>query len=137
MKLSAKAIELLNTHELTAELMARGWNVYLPVYDEGIDLLATRDDVADLHRVQLKSRWSIDRKYLGRNIEIAFKDKGVWYFAPHDEMVLAGEAEGYCRQLSWTGEKGIWNVAHMSVRLAERMAPFTLDRRLGPRQVKA
>jgi hypothetical protein len=52
-------------------------------------------------------------------------------------MVLAGEAEGYCRQLSWTGEKGIWNVAHMSVRLAERMAPFTLDRRLGPRQVKA
>lgn len=135
MKLSSKAIELMNTHELTAELMARDWSVYLPVYDDGIDLLATRGDATEIIRVQLKSRWSIDRKYVGRPIEIAFKDSGVWYLAPHAEMVSAGEAEGYCARTSWTGEKGLWNVKTMSVRLRERMAPFTLNRRLGPRQV--
>jgi hypothetical protein len=137
MKLSAKAIELLNMHELTAELMARGWNVYLPVYDEGIDLLATRNDVSEVIRIQLKSRWSIDRKYVGRPIEIAYKDRGTWYLAPHEAMVLAGEQEGYCAQTSWTGDKGMWNVATMSVRLAERMAPHALSNRLGPRLVQA
>ena len=137
MRLSSKAIELINTHELTAELMARDWAVYLPVYDDGIDLLMTRSDATELRRVQLKSRWSIDRKYVGRPIEIAFKDRGRWFLAPHAQMVIAGEAEGYCRTASWSGEKGMWNVASMSVSLAERMAPFLLDRVLGPRLVSA
>ena len=135
MKLSAKAIELINTHEFTAELMAREWSVYLPVYDYGIDLLATQNDVQSLIRIQLKSRWSIHRKYVDRPIEIAFKDSGTWFLAPHAEMVRAGEAEGYCAQSSWTGEKGLWNVATMSRSLRERMMPFTLDRRLGRRQI--
>ena len=135
MKLSSKAIELINTHELTAELMAREWSVYLPVYDDGIDLLATQQDATSIRRIQLKSRWSIDRKYVGRPIDIAFKDRGGWYLAPHAEMVTAGEAEGYCRNDSWTGTKGIWNVANMSQSLSERMKHFKLDRVLGPRLV--
>lgn len=134
MKLSGKAIELMNTHELTAHLMARGWSVYLPVYDDGIDLLATQSDVSNVIRIQLKSRWTISRKYVGRPIEIAFKDRGVWYLVRHEDMVKAGEAEGYCSQSSWT-EDGGWSVKNMSVSLSERMAPFTLDRRLGKPQV--
>ena len=137
MKLSGKAIELINTHELTAELMARDWSVYLPVYDDGIDLLATREDVTMIRRIQLKSRWSIDRRYVGRPIEIAFKDTGVWYLVPHADAVAAGEAEGYCRNESWLGDKGIWNVKTMSQSLRARMLPFRLDAVLGKRLVQA
>lgn len=136
MKLSGKAIELINTHELTAELMARGWAVYLPVYDDGIDLIATQNDVTSVIRIQLKTRWTIERKYLGRPIDIAFKDDGVWFLVPHDEMVRAGEAEGYCSQLSWTKDGG-WSVKKMSQSLRQRMLPFTLNQRLGFRQVSA
>ena len=66
MKLSSKAIELIDTHELTAELMAREWSVHIPVYDDGIDLPATRHDAQTIIRIQLKSRWPIDRRYLNR-----------------------------------------------------------------------
>ena len=133
--LSAKAIELINTHELTAELMARDWSVYLPVYDTGIDLLATRQDATEVRRIQLKSRWSIDRRYLDRPIEIAFRDDGTWYLVPHAVAVAAGEAEGYCQTPSWLGPKGQWTVKTMSRSLTARMAPHRLDQVLGKRLV--
>jgi hypothetical protein len=134
-KLSSKAIELINTHELTAELMARGWSVYLPVYDDGIDMLATRADATEIIRIQLKSRWTIQQKYLDRPIEMAFKDAGAWFLVPHETMVEAAEAEGYCSQPSWTKQDGAWSVAGMSQSLRERMLPYSLDQRLGLRQV--
>lgn len=136
MKLSGKAIELMNTHELTAELMARGWSVYLPVYDDGIDLLATKNDVSNIIRIQLKSRWTISKRYVGRPIEIAFKDRGLWYLVRHEDMVSAGEAEGYCQQNSWTKDGG-WSVKNMSQSLTDRMTPFTLDCRLGRPLIEA
>lgn len=129
MTLSAQAIERINLNSLTAELMARGWHIYLPVYDDGIDMLATRDEGATLLRVQLKSRWTIDRKYIGRDIEIAFRNKGIWYLVPHDHAVTIGQQMGYTDTKSW--EKGAYSVGRMSRRLRELMVPYELSEQLG------
>lgn len=131
MKLTAQAIERINTNALVAELMARGWNAYLPVYDEGIDLLATQDDCARLLKIQLKSRWTIDKKYHGRDIHIAFREGDVWYLVPHDEAVSMGNELGYCARASWT-KGGQWSVGSMSAALLKMMAPYALDSQLGP-----
>jgi len=130
MTLSAQAIERININSLTAELMARKWHVYLPVYDDGIDMLATCDEGATLLRIQLKSRWSINRKYSDRQIEIAFHEAGIWYLVPHDHAVEIGRELGYTDTQSW--KRGSYTVGRMSKKLSALMMPYRLDEQLGP-----
>ena len=51
--------------------------------------------------MQLKGRWTIDRKYLDRDIWVAFPIVGDWYVMPHDAMVALAEAEGVTKTASW------------------------------------
>ena len=54
-----------------------------------------------LHKVQVKGRWTIDRKYIGRDIWIAFPIGSDWYLVPHDVMVAWAEADGATKTASW------------------------------------
>lgn len=90
-KLTSDAIEVVNRNALVTVALSQGYNAYLPVYDNGIDLILLNEATGDTKLVQLKGRWTIDAKYVGRNIWIAFPDRGEWYVAPHDEMVRLGE----------------------------------------------
>ncbi len=75
---------------------------FSPVYDDGIDFILCREDgkggPADLRKVQLKSRWTIHKKYLGRDIWVAFPDDDDWYLAPHDDLVTLGDEAGFTAQ---------------------------------------
>ena len=77
----------------------------------------------DLKLVQQKSRWTIARKYVGRSIWIAFRDRGEWFLAPHDELVGLGATAGYTATSSWT-EKGIYHMAAMSRDLREQCEKY-------------
>ena len=57
------ADEIVQRNELTALLLRRGYSVFLPVYDEGIDLITHREADDDLKLIQQKSRLTIARKY--------------------------------------------------------------------------
>lgn len=37
--------------------------------------------------MQLKSRLSFDKKYIGKDLHIAFAGGDVWYLYPHDELL--------------------------------------------------
>lgn len=90
-KLTSDAIEVVNRNALVTVALNQGYNAYLPVYDNGIDLILPNEGSGDTRLVQLKGRWTIDRKYIGREIWIAFRDRGTWYVAPHDKMLRLGE----------------------------------------------
>jgi len=120
------ADEIIHRNELTTLLLRQGYNVFLPVYDHGIDLIAHREADNDFKLVQQKSRWTIARKYVERNIWIAFRDGGGWFLAPHDEMVRLGEAAGYTATASWI-EKGIYHSASMTRNLRERCEKYRLS----------
>ncbi|MCP5373804.1 MAG: hypothetical protein H6907_18900 [Hyphomicrobiales bacterium] len=119
------AEEVIQRNELSTLLLRLGYNVYLPVYDHGIDLIAHREADGDTKVIQQKSRWTIARKYLGRNIWIAFRSRGVWYLAPHDEMVAFAEAAGYTASRSWV-ETGLYHRAAMSKAMEEAYGPYRL-----------
>lgn len=116
--------EVINRQRLIAIALERGYNAFLPVYDGGIDFILYREDgaggPADLRKVQLKGRWYIDRKYLGRDIWIAFPEKDDWYLAPHDEMVRMGDDTGFTGTRSWT-EGGAYGRKGLSKTLANTM----------------
>lgn len=119
------ALEIIQRNELTTLLLREGYNVFLPVHDEGIDLIAHRERDDDLMLVQQKSRWTIARKYLGRQIWIAFRSRGEWYLVPHDEMVATGEAAGYTATPSWI-ERGLYQCASMTRDLQAQCANYQL-----------
>mgnify|MGYP000073565492 CR=1 FL=1 len=50
---------------------------------------------------------------MGRNIWVAFYDKGHWYVAPHDVMVEHATNYGYTKTSSWV-EGGAYSVKGLS-----------------------
>ena len=54
---------------------------------QGADFLAQHIDGETLLRVQLKSRFAIAQKYIGKDLHICFRLKSVWYMYPHDTLV--------------------------------------------------
>ena len=109
--LSSDAIEVINRNALVTVALNQGYNAFLPVFDNGIDLILHNEATGDTKLVQLKGRWTIDKKYLGRNIWVAFPDCGEWYVAPHDEMVTLGER--HTQTASWA--KGTYSKSPLSV----------------------
>lgn len=79
--------EVILRNVLSTRLLRQGYNVFLPVFDECIDLIAHRESDNDLMLIQQKGRWGIFRKYVGRNIWIAFPDRDDWLLVPHDPML--------------------------------------------------
>ncbi len=119
-----RTIEMRNRLDLINLAYQVGYNSYLPVVDEGIDLILYRESDGEVRKVQQKGRWTINKKYEGRDIWIAFPNVGTWYMARHDELVDISSRLGFAaRSTSWR-EKGEYSRDSLSVDLKEMMRPF-------------
>jgi hypothetical protein len=103
--LSSSARETINRYKFLKHFVAQGFVPYIPEFDAGVDFMMWREKDNILFKVQLKSRWTVDKKYFGRDIWIAFPGSGeplkrVWYLVPHDIMVLIGQKD-HGNSLSW------------------------------------
>ena len=116
--------EVVNRNALVSRLVLQGYNVFFPAYDARIDFVVHREADEKLIKVQLKGRWTIDQKYLGRDLWIAFADAadGAWYLMPHDEMVTKAE-RGVVESLSWTKEGG-YSRPKLSAAVIAQCAPY-------------
>jgi hypothetical protein len=87
--LNARQKELFNFQKLAATLADYGFNCIKLGDDwQGADLLAYHFNGTDTLKIQLKSRITIQKKYNGKDIWIAFPYKGFWYLVKHDELVI-------------------------------------------------
>lgn len=85
--LNAKQQESYNYQKISGVLAEYGYTTYR-MHDDypGSDFHAVHID-GHVLRIQLKGRLTIDKKYLGKEIYIAFSnDRKTWYLYPHDEM---------------------------------------------------
>jgi hypothetical protein len=106
-QINPQAAEFLHRPEFLAPFVRAGFNSYFPAWDTGVDFLLIKEFPNDRSnadiclKVQLKSRWNIQKKYLGRKIWIALPEYPFegnqalsigksrdWYLVPHDLMVL-------------------------------------------------
>jgi hypothetical protein len=117
--------EVINRNALVSLALERGYNAFLPVYDGGVDFILYRESDGDLRKVQLKGRWYIDKKYLGRNIWIAFHDAGRWYLAPHDELVAIGDQFGFTSSPSWL-QGGAYGCPRLSKSMLEALSQYRM-----------
>ncbi|WP_133250221.1 hypothetical protein [Novacetimonas pomaceti] len=122
---STQIREVINRNTVISLALEQGFNAFLPVYDGGIDFILYRESDGETRNVQLKGRWIIDRKYIGRKIWIAFPVDGDWYLVPHDEMVRQAEEQGYVATPSWI-DGGAYSTPRPSKALLEACQPYHL-----------
>jgi hypothetical protein len=60
---------------------------------QGADFIACHIDGKGFLKVQLKGVLTVDTKYKGKDIWIAFRRSGQWYLYPHDEFLKWALAE--------------------------------------------
>lgn len=85
--LNSRQKENFNFHKLAGLLADYGFNcMWLNDDWQGADFIACHIDGNTFHKIQLKGRLTIDQKYSGKDILIAFNQDAKWYIYPHDEM---------------------------------------------------
>lgn len=83
--LNSRQKENYNFHKMASELAEYGYNS-LRLNDDwqGADFLAIHVNGNNILRVQLKSRFTLNRKYEGKDLHVAFIDGDNCYVYPHD-----------------------------------------------------
>ena len=87
-KLKSRQQEVFNFQKVAGQLADYGFNCIKLADDwQGADFLAYHIDGENTLKVQLKSRLTISKKYLGKSLFIAFPIDAVWYMLEHDRLV--------------------------------------------------
>lgn len=102
-KLNARAKEMYNFHKVSSVLADYGFTcMWLNNDWEGADFIAVHYDGCTTLKVQLKARMWFDKKYIGKDIYICFRESNDTYLYLHDELLdlipiykIAVEKNGY------------------------------------------
>lgn len=128
-ELTSRQKEIFNFQKVAALLADHGFNCIKLADDwQGADFLAYHIDGDTTLRVQLKGRATIDEKYRGKRLHMAFPIKGEWHIVAHDLLVeLCGRHTNWLNTSSWR-DNGGYSSANPGGDLRTALAPF----RLGP-----
>lgn len=131
--LNAKQKEVYNFQKIAADLADYGFNCIKLQDDwQGADFLAYHKDGSQTLKVQLKSRVTINKKYLDRGLYIAFPfyegGRRVWYLVLHDELVKhIGQHTNWLNTSSW--KKGAYSSISLKPQLREALEQYKLVKR--------
>lgn len=109
-ELNSKQKEIYNFQKIAGVLADYGFNC-IKLTDDwlGADFLAYHKDGASTLRIQLKSRLTIDKKYIGKELYMAFPINGKWCLIEHDRLIeQVGENTNWLNTKSWV-KKGLYH----------------------------
>ena len=126
--LNPRQREIFNFQKVAAILANYGFNCIKPADDwQGADFLAYHIDGNNTRKVQLKGRLSIDQKYVGKNLYMAFPSKNCWYLVKHDRLVdLIRDHTNWLNTPSWI-DKGFYNSDAPSRLLLKALEGFRIE----------
>jgi hypothetical protein len=105
--LNSRQKENYNFQKLAAELADFGFNcLWLNDDWQGADFIACHIDGNLFLKTQLKGRLTLDKKYIGKDIYIAFNQGNKWYLYPHDIVCDQFISLGLMSGTSSWNEKG-------------------------------
>ena len=127
--LNPKQQENYNFHKISAVLADYGFTT-IKLYDDwkNADFIAQHKDQKIFLKVQLKSRFSIDKKYMNKDMYICFQVKDGVYLYPHDEavqFVLNNSKVGETK--SWKKE-GIYNWPTLTKKYEDYLKSYKLKK---------
>ena len=108
-KLNSRQKENYNYQKISSVLADYGFQTIKLSDDwKGADFLAQHTDGKTSLKIQLKSRLTLDKKYLNKGIHICFRQGSYMYLYDHDELIKVFNGKGGDQSKSWR-EKGIYN----------------------------
>ena len=124
-ELNAKQKENYNYHKVSSLLADYGFSGILLSDDyNGADFLAMHKD-GQILRVQLKARVTIDKKYVTKDLYMAFPVKDRWCLIAHDTLLELTEISVWLTSSSWK-ERGSYSSPSVSKNLEAALAPYLL-----------
>ena len=127
--LNGKQQEIYNFQKVAGVLADYGFNC-IKLADDwlGADFLAYHKDGTDTLKVQLKGRLTIDKKYIGKGLRMAFPLVDSWCLVDHDTLVtIVGKTTRWLVSPSWVADDH-YHSAKPSKALIDALAPYTLRR---------
>jgi hypothetical protein len=128
--LNSRQKERYNFHKIAAVLADYGYSsIKLDDDWQGADLIAQHIDGFNFLKIQLKARLSFYKKYIGKNIFIAFPFKNEWYLFNHDELLekfLKTFADKMAISASWASEDGFYTWNNLSGQIKKILEPHKL-----------
>lgn len=111
--LNAKQKELFNFQKIAATLADCGFNCIKLADDwQGADFLAYKMNGTATLKVQLKSRITIQRKYHGKDIWMAFPHQGFWYLIEHERLIeKIAKHTDWLKSDSWINKGGYSSIS--------------------------
>ena len=104
--LNSKQKENYNYHKVASALAEYGYDSMRLNNDwEGADFISVKGD--EMIKIQLKGRFTLDRKYIDKGIYIAFIEDGIIKMYKHDEAVKI-VPENVSNSSSWA-DKGLYH----------------------------
>ncbi len=125
--LNSRQKEIYNFQKISGILADYGFNCIKLADDwQGADFLAYHKDGLDTLKVQLKSRLTIDIKYKGKDLVVAFPIKGFWYLVEHDTLIKrVNQHTPWLKTDSWV-QKGCYHSATPSNNLLQSLSEYKL-----------
>ena len=126
-ELNSRQKENFNYQKVASELADYGFNcMWLNDDWQGADFIACHIDGALFIKVQLKGRLTLDKKYNGKEIHVAFNQGGQWYIYPHDQLQSELLAMGLMLGSKSWDETGTYSWPNLSRNLAGHMAQYAI-----------
>lgn len=126
--LNAKQKENYNFAKIAAVLADYGYTcLWLNDDWQGADFLACHIDGDDYLKVQLKGRLLFAKKYIGKEIHIAFKGDRGWYLYPHDDVLEFTLGEGKLTGTKSWDEGGEYSWPGIPDFMAGRLSEFLIS----------
>jgi hypothetical protein len=126
-RLNARQKENYNFQKVAGRLADYGYNC-LRLNDDwhGADFLAVHVDGENVLRIQLKGRFTLDEKYRGRELHVAFISGDTCFVYPHDVMLSAVEERGRIgNTVSWS-QRGNYSWPSLPAWAAELLQPYRI-----------
>jgi hypothetical protein len=125
--LNSRQKEVFNFQKISGVLADYGFNCIKLADDwQGADFLAYHKDGLDTLKVQLKARLTIDVKYKGKELFVAFPLNGSWYLIEHETLIeKIGLHTNWLNTESWIS-KGCYHSAAPSDLLIQNLSEYKL-----------
>lgn len=113
-ELNARQKENFNFQKVASTLADYGFNCMRLSDDwQGADFIACHIDGSTFVKIQLKSCLTFQKKYISKDIYIAFPQYGKWYLYSHDKLLKHKAFDSMKETESWK-EKGAFHWPRIS-----------------------
>ena len=120
--LNPRQQENYNFQKFAGRLADYGFNCLRLTDDwEGADFIAIHTESEDILRVQLKGRLTIAKKYIGKNLHIAFRNEKEFYIYLHDEMFNWIDMNEKATQTKSWLDRGLYDYKNLSSKMKTKL----------------